>query len=691
MGATLTLTLTCSLFWLGGPEGASKSEAVGATESPPADKVPSVAERIARLQRMLDGDRKHLDELKQQQQEGPESEYARAEKAFGELDALKKEAEQALQRLRKAGETKVVAEKQKELDELQKKWQSAKVRFELAIQERRTRQEAILTLEKKIQQDERVLEWLKNPAEARRKRGLPPAEAPHDKPPATPPAPAAPAPAAPPAQPGPKAGPEVPGHPAAANPATAALPGLPGAPAKPEAAKPKEEEKPATKELVAAQKEARAKEEKARRAQAKARSLTERIETLRISIRQMEELRETARKKSDQAYADKEALDEELKKKVAAGAPDAELEELWRKIDRAQGRIREARQESRAQADRLRELNADLQSLQAEHIAALREAEQKGKEAEDARRKVAQLENPFHPINLLQWGIDHGPKLALIIAGMFFLRWLGGLCSGRVVRLLARSGATKRGSATDRANRANTLAGVFHNTATLFIFGGGCLMVLDEVGIPIVPLMGGAAVVGLAVAFGAQNLIKDYFSGFMVLVEDQYGVNDVVRIGSVCGLVEHISLRMTVIRDLEGVVHFVPHGTIQTVSNLTHGWSRALFDVGVAYKEDVDRVMKVLVEIGQELRHDPRFSAIILDNPEMLGVNEFADSSVVIRFFIKTVPLQQWPVKREMLRRIKKKFDEVGIEIPFPHRTVYHRCDDGPVVLAWEDREKLAA
>ncbi|MGH7223340.1 MAG: mechanosensitive ion channel family protein, partial [Gemmataceae bacterium] len=176
----------------------------------------------------------------------------------------------------------------------------------------------------------------------------------------------------------------------------------------------------------------------------------------------------------------------------------------------------------------------------------------------------------------------------------------------------------------------------------------------------------------------AQNLIKDYFSGFMVLLEDQYGINDVVTIGSISGLVEHISLRTTVLRDLEGIVHFIPHGTITTVSNRTHGWSRALFSVDIDYKENVDRVMEVLLELGHELRGDPVFGPLILDNPEMLGVDRFSDSSVILKFYLKTRPLQQWTVKREMLRRIKKRFDELGIEIPYPHQTVHHRYDSPP-------------
>ena len=188
--------------------------------------------------------------------------------------------------------------------------------------------------------------------------------------------------------------------------------------------------------------------------------------------------------------------------------------------------------------------------------------------------------------------------------------------------------------------------------------------------------MGGAAVFGLAIAFGAQNLIKDYFYGFMILLEQQYTINDVIKIGDIAGQVERITLRMTVLRDLEGRVHFIPHGQINSTTNMTHGWSRALFDIGVAYKEDADRVIDVIEELGCQMRRDPKFGPLILEDLTMLGVDGFGDSAVVIKFFIKTWPLKQWDVKREMLRRIKRRFDELDIEIPFPHRTVYHRHEE---------------
>lgn len=283
----------------------------------------------------------------------------------------------------------------------------------------------------------------------------------------------------------------------------------------------------------------------------------------------------------------------------------------------------------------------------------------------------ATISNPFAPDKLLQWVLDHGPKLLTIVLATMVLHVLMKFCCQQIAQIMARTGS--RGTKHERENRALTLVSVFRNTGSLIILGGGILMALDQVGIPIMPLMGGAAVLGLAVAFGAQNLVRDYFSGFMVLMEDQYGINDVVKIGDISGVVEKITLRMTVLRDLEGIVHFIPHGTITRVSNMTHGWSRAVLEVNISYKEDSDYVMGVLMDVARELRKDPTFGPLILDEPEMLGLDRLGDYAVVIKLTLKTHPLKRWPVKRELLRRIKRRFDELHIEIPFPHRTVYTR------------------
>ncbi len=276
--------------------------------------------------------------------------------------------------------------------------------------------------------------------------------------------------------------------------------------------------------------------------------------------------------------------------------------------------------------------------------------------------------------------------LAILLAALG-IHLLVNLLTRRIVSYLA--GKEMNGRKRDREQRANTLVGVIHNTSVVINYVGAVLASLDAAGLPIAPLLGGAAVVGLAVAFAAQNLLRDYFCGFMILMEDQYNVNDVVRIGGVTGLVERVTLRVTVVRDLEAV-HFIPHGQIEKVSNLTHRWSRAVFDIGVAYGENIDRVMDVLVTLGKEMRQDPEFGPFILDDPEMLGLDSFGDSAVIVKFFMKTKPLKQWAVKRELNRRIKNKFDQLNIEIPFPHRTIYHRVEQNmaPSILEQLDANR---
>ena len=328
------------------------------------------------------------------------------------------------------------------------------------------------------------------------------------------------------------------------------------------------------------------------------------------------------------------------------------------------------RQETRNVTTQLDELQSQLGSLQAEQLAAAQQAQQKRMIAGAAQREVEHLNNPFSAHNLLAWSLAHGPKCLAILVAMLALVWLSRLLQSRIVRLMARHGL--RGNRDMRENRAKTLVSVFHNAASLLIVGGGAIMLLDELGIPVGPLVGGAAVVGLAIAFGAQSLIKDYFTGFILLLEQQYLINDVIRVGDIAGQVERISLRMTALRDLEGRVHFIPHGEIHSVTNFTHGWSRATMEIGVAYKENVNHVIATLIALGHELRGDARFGRLLLEDLTMLGVDALGDSAVVIKLFFTTKPLEQWTIKREFLRRVKNRFDELGIEIPFPQRTIHH-------------------
>ncbi len=646
----------------------------------------SEAEQIAQLNRSINSAKQELDRL-QTELNDPESEYAKAEAEFRQLDEklvnLRKQAKDA--------PPEVAAKLGEQLVGLEKTWKLSKDRFDLAIEERKALQEQIDALQQKLQQDQKALDHLtgKTPAPDAKSDGSAPGTAespqagmpaPNANPPAatasSPPAPGAPT--TPPAETAPNTAAVAPAP--AAEPSTApALPGLPTIPGAvttstdttatapaPEKAKP-------SKELVDAQEDVQRKAELAEQAKQEAQSIGDRLEALDKSIALEKKLLEVDRKKAENADQTRTALSEEFQTRSVDGAPVEERRALAAKVREAENRLARIRSDVRKHTDRIDELQSERATLLAEQLDAAHKASEAGKQVEQAEQMVAALENPFTLRNLLRWAIDHGLKIVGILAAMVAMLWISRLFTRRVVKLMAQSGI--RGSREEREARANTLVGVFHNAISVSVYIGGILMLLQEVGIPIGPLLGGAAIFGLAVAFGAQNLVRDYFYGFVILLENQYKLNDVVRIGDVSGQVERITLRMTVLRDLEGCVHFVPNGNITTVTNMTHGWSRALFDVGIAYKEDVDRVIDVIQAVGRELRADPGFRLMILEDLEMLGVDAFGDSAVVIKFLIKTRTLKQWAVKREMLRRLKNKFDELGIEIPFPHRTLYHRVE----------------
>jgi len=197
------------------------------------------------------------------------------------------------------------------------------------------------------------------------------------------------------------------------------------------------------------------------------------------------------------------------------------------------------------------------------------------------------------------------------------------------------------------------------------------LMVLESLGINIGPLLAGAGVIGLAVGFGAQSLVKDVISGFFILLENHMNVGDVVGIAGKDGVIESINLRVTTLRDYSGNVHIIPNGQISVLTNMTKEFSRAVFEIGVAYKENVDEVMQLMKTVAGEMADDPDFSDRILGPMEMSGLDSFGDSSVNIKARIDTRPREQWNVAREYRRRLKKAFDEKGVEIPFPHVTLY--------------------
>ncbi|MBI4637124.1 MAG: mechanosensitive ion channel family protein [Candidatus Rokubacteria bacterium] len=224
---------------------------------------------------------------------------------------------------------------------------------------------------------------------------------------------------------------------------------------------------------------------------------------------------------------------------------------------------------------------------------------------------------------------------------------------------------------TEEAKRVATLTHVIQRTIVVVILGVGVMLVVSELGINLGPLLAAAGIGGLAFGFGAQSLVKDVISGFFLLLEDQVRVGDVVVIGGTGGLVESIGLRTLTLRDLAGNVHIVPHGGVERVTNMTRDYSRYVFEIGVAYREDPDAVMGIIANVGEELRQDPEFGPDIIEPLEVLGVDQFADSAVIIKCRVTTRPIKQWRVAREFNRRLKKAFDAHGIEFPFPHRTIY--------------------
>lgn len=197
------------------------------------------------------------------------------------------------------------------------------------------------------------------------------------------------------------------------------------------------------------------------------------------------------------------------------------------------------------------------------------------------------------------------------------------------------------------------------------------LVILKEFGVEVAPILASAGVVGLAIGFGAQNLVRDVIAGFFVILENQIRVGDVAIINGTGGLVEKINFRTTVLRDLAGVVHIFPNGSISTLSNLTSEWSAYVFDIGIAYAENTDHVIEIMQEVGNEMLQDGTFGKYMIEAPEVFGVDKFDESAVIIKGRIKTKPIRQWEVGREFLRRIKYAFDKNNIEIPFPHRSVY--------------------
>ncbi len=266
------------------------------------------------------------------------------------------------------------------------------------------------------------------------------------------------------------------------------------------------------------------------------------------------------------------------------------------------------------------------------------------------------------------WMMTHGARILAIVLTALGLWWILKQIFKRIEPVLPSGTLAET---DDQVQQARTLLRVGRDLLIVLIVGGAVLMVMSEMGINVAPLLAGAGVAGLAIGLGAQTLVRDLIGGIFILMEDQFAIGDTIRVGQIAGNVERITLRATWLRDLEGRLHVIPNGEVRIVSNYSKEWSRAVVNVGVSYEDDLEAVMKVLEEVGQQIAEDPRFGPLLLEPPVVPGVVGLDDWAITVRIMVKTLPGKHWEVGREMRRRIKETFQARGITIPYPRQEVW--------------------
>lgn len=271
--------------------------------------------------------------------------------------------------------------------------------------------------------------------------------------------------------------------------------------------------------------------------------------------------------------------------------------------------------------------------------------------------------------SIIPWLTSHGIKILAVIVAAYLIRRFGGIFIEKFVRKITISDHFLTKEAEKK--REDTLIRIFSSGLGVIIWIFAGLIILQEVGFAIAPFLAAAGIAGLAFGFGGQYLIRDLISGLFIIMENQYRVNDVVCFDGTCGLVEDISLRMTTLRDLDGVVHHVPHGEIKKVSNLTKHFARVNLNIGVSYNSNLEQVISVVNKVGQEIAEDPDWKEFILKPPRFLRIDDFGDSAIIIKILGETKPIKQWDVAGELRKRLKIAFDKEGIEIPFPQRVIH--------------------
>lgn len=270
---------------------------------------------------------------------------------------------------------------------------------------------------------------------------------------------------------------------------------------------------------------------------------------------------------------------------------------------------------------------------------------------------------------IIPWILTSGLKIIFILAIAFFLNKILSRFIEKAVRIAVRP--DKYSSKEAEEKRENTLIQIFSTSSKIAILCISSLMVLEEFGIEIGPILAAAGIVGLAFGFGGQYLIRDIISGLFIILENQYRVGDVVNLDLASGKVEQISLRKTTLRDIDGTVHHIPHGEIKKVSNLSNEFSRININIGVAYSSDIEKVITIINQIGNELAKDPLWKEYIIQPPQFLRIDDFADSSIVLKILGESFPDKKWDITGELRKRIKITFDKEGIEIPFPQLVIH--------------------
>jgi len=278
---------------------------------------------------------------------------------------------------------------------------------------------------------------------------------------------------------------------------------------------------------------------------------------------------------------------------------------------------------------------------------------------------------------VVDWLVQHGIIIAVIVLGAYMLNKILSLLLPSLIHRVVKVKGKKKSAKEDIKKRSDTLSRFLTNMISVLIIVLALFMILSEIGVDIGPLLVGAGFVGVAVGLGGQKLISDVLNGLFIIIEDYYSKGDVVKIAGIAGLVEDVNIRRTILRDLDGIVHIVPNSQIDVASNFTKNWSRVNLNVSVAYGEDLDRVIEVANRVGRELARDKVYGPMLITPPQVLRVDNLGDSGIDIKILGDTKPMKQWDVTGELRKRIKKTFDEEGIEIPWPHTKVYF--GDAPV------------